>query len=125
MTDVTVITPPDKLFNNSYKILLISPGVDVRKNLSKILETSTKNVNIYLYDEDGNNIDWLLENLNQCDICIFDIDNVNPIVQKFAGFIISNPRTFYLTNDHLTPYNLLSANRIYDLHWLENHIKEE
>ena len=126
MTDVTVITPPDNLLNDVFKILLIYPSVEIRKSISSILMNSTKTVNLYLYDEDTVvNPEWLLQHTKICDLTIIDVDNCNPIIKNLASFIISNPNTFYLTNDELTPYNMLSANRVYDLYWIESYLKEE
>ena len=126
MTDVTVITPPDNLLNDVFKILLIYPSVEIRKSISNILMNSTKTINLYLYDEDTVvNPEWLLQHTKICDLTIIDVDNCNPIIKNLASFIISNPNTFYLTNDELTPYNMLSANRVYDLYWIESYLKEE
>ena len=126
MTDVTVITPPDNLLNDVFKILLIYPSVEIRKSISNILMNSTKTINLYLYDEDTVvNPEWLLQHTKICDLTIIDVDNCNPIIKNLASFIISNPNTFYLTNDELTPYNMLSANRVYDLYWIESYLNEE
>jgi|TARA_R110000868_G_scaffold164654_1_gene397393 hypothetical protein len=126
MTDVTVITPPDNLLNDVFKILLIYPSVEIRKSISNILMNSTKTINLYLYDEDTVvNPEWLLQHTKICNLTIIDVDNCNPIIKNLASFIISNPNTFYLTNDELTPYNMLSANRVYDLYWIESYLKEE
>jgi hypothetical protein len=47
------------------------------------------------------------------------------MIRKFASILIAKPNTFYLTNDEVTPYNLISANRIFDLHWLDRLLKED
>lgn len=126
MSDVTVITPPDKLFDQATKILLIHPGVDVRKQIGEILSNIPSAVNVFLYEETtGLHIEWVLDILADCDICIIDVDNSTEMTRKFSSLIIANPKTFYLTDDSITPYNLISANRIYDLHWLDRFLKEE
>lgn len=126
MSDITVITPPDKLFDQATKILLITPGVGIRKDISEILSGVSAAVNLFLYDDDnGLHIEWVLDILADCDICIIDVDNSTEMIRKFASLIIANPKTFYLTDDSITPYNLISANRIYDMHWLDCFLKEE
>lgn len=126
MSDVNLITPPDKLFDQSLKVLLIHPGVECRKQLSEILKSTSQKVNLYLYDDlEGLHIEWVLDILSDCNICILDLDNSGETIRKFSSLIIANPKTFYLTNDSVTPYNLISANRIYDFHWLNRFFKEE
>lgn len=126
MTDVTLITPPDKLFNTAYNILLINPSAEVRQGVSDILQKVSKEVNLYLFDDNNSSdIEWLLETMVQSQITILDLDNSGSLVRNFASYIMSNTKTFYLTNDQLTPYNLISANRIYDVYWLQEILNEE
>lgn len=126
MTDVTLITPPDKLFNNAYSILLINPSAEIRQGISDMLGAASKVVNVYLFDDNtSNDIAWLLETMQQAQMTILDLDNSGSATRNFASFIMAHPKTFYLTNDQLTPYNLISANRIYDVDWLLNILNEE
>ena len=126
MTDVTLITPPDKLFNNAYSILLINPSAEIRQGISDMLGAASKEVNVYLFDDNtSNDIAWLLETMQQAQMTILDLDNSGSATRNFASFIMAHPKTFYLTNDQLTPYNLISANRIYDVDWLLNILNEE
>ena len=46
---------------------------------------------------------------------IIDVDNCDPITQKFITYLLAQPNTHYITNDELTPYGLINKNRIYDL----------
>ena len=46
---------------------------------------------------------------------IVDIDNCDPVTKQFVTFLIAQPNAYYITNDEITPYNLISKNRIYDL----------
>lgn len=124
MSDVTLITPPDSLVNDVYSILLVYPQIEVKNALSEILEKVDTPVNIYLYEElDDIHIDWLMTEVRKVNTVIIDLDNCTPTVKNIAGWIVSRPKTFYLTNDTITPYNLLNVNQIYDLHWLESYIK--
>lgn len=120
MTEVTVITPPDFIANDNLKIVLIYPGVEVRKSINQILKTATQDIDLYLY-EDANNqdIDWLLQRVLTSDVVILDLDNCSSIVKNLAGYLISRKNVFYLTNDEVTPYYMISNNRVYDLYWLQ------
>jgi hypothetical protein len=124
MSDVTLITPPDSLVNDIYSVLLVYPQIEVKNALSEILEKVDTPINIYLYEElDDIHIDWLMTEVRKVNTVIIDLDNCTPTVKNIAGWIVSRPNTFYLTNDTITPYNLLNVNQIYDLHWLESYIK--
>jgi predicted nucleic acid-binding Zn ribbon protein len=124
MSDITVITPPDFLANNNFKLMLINPGTEIRQCLNTLLSTNTQPIDIYLYeDTDSTNLDWVLQNVESSDIVVVDIDNCGSILKNIVSYIISKPRTFYLTNDEVTPYNIISNNRIYDLDWLDIYIR--
>lgn len=121
MNDITIITPPDILYNDTRSILLITPSANTKKIIQDILKQSVEAVNVYLYEPDlETNIEWLLSLVKIVDITIFDLDNCDINTRVFASHFIAQSNTFYLTNDGITPYNLISKNRIYDFTWLEN-----
>lgn len=120
MNDVTVITPPDVLYNDTFSILLIHPSEELKIVLNSILIESPDPINVFFYDLKADyDIEWLLSQVKRCDVIILDLDNAESFTEKFAAYIIAQPNTFYLTSDNITPYNLLSKNRIYDLSWLQ------
>ena len=47
------------------------------------------------------------------------------MTKQFVTFILAQPNTHYLTNDELTPYKLISRNRIYDLDWITKMLQED
>lgn len=128
MTTINVITPPDVLHNQALSILVVQPSERVRLQLQNIIESYKKAINIYLYDpavQEQRDIAWLLNVAKIADYTIIDLDNTTVIERNFASYLISLPKTFYLTNDDSTPYNLISVNRIYDLDWLKPKLNEE
>jgi len=128
MTNINVITPPDVLHNQAASFLLIQPTTQIRQQFQKLLETFNKPCNVYLYDPQTNterNYDWLLNISRIVDYNIIDLDNMSHIEKNLASYLISLPNSFYLTNDEYTPYNIISVNRIYDLDWLHDKLKEE
>lgn len=128
MTAINVITPPDVLHNHATSVLVVQPSETLRIQLQNVLEGYTKPINIYLYDPqvaEESSISWLLNIAKICNFTILDLDNITSLEKNFASYLISLPKTFYLTNDITTPYNLLSANRIYDLDWLLPKLNEE
>jgi hypothetical protein len=120
MNEVTVITPPDVLYNDVLSILVIHPRDELKTILNNILMNSAEPVNLFFYDlKADHDIEWLLLQVKRCNVVVLDLDNTESFTYEFASYIIAQPNTFYLTSDSITPYNLLSKNRIYDLSWLE------
>jgi len=122
---ITLITPPDKLFNMNLAYLLIKPSNHVKEQFQTILSASIDDLNVFVFDNDDHDVDWLLSISQQVDCIIIDIDNCDPMTQKFVTFIIAQPNAYYITKDDITPYNLISKNRIYNLDWIVEKIKNE
>lgn len=124
---INVITPPDVLHNQATSILAIQPSEDTRMKLQNVIGETNIAINLYLYDANitGNNIAWMLNIARLADYIIIDLDLLTQEERRFASYLISLPQSFYLTNDETTQYNLLSANRIYDLDWLSQKLTEE
>lgn len=120
MSDLNLITPPDKLFNHNTKFLLIYPSNDVKEQFNYLMLDSEDPVDVYIYEQDklDHNIDWLLSVCKLADYVILDIDNCPPEVRDLASYIIANSNTFWLTNSNESYYNKLSVNRIYNLDFL-------
>jgi len=122
---ITVITPPDKLFNLSLGYLLVKPSLHVKEQFQTILSQSIDDINVFIYDEQETDISWLLGVAMQVDIIIVDVDNCDPITKQFVTFLVAQPNAHYITNDELTPYNLISKNRIYNLDWIVEQLQAE
>lgn len=122
---ITVITPPDKLFNLTLGYLLVQPSTHVKQQFQTILSQSIEDINVFIYDTEDNDISWMLSVAQQADIVIIDVDNCDPITQKFVTFLIAQPNAHYITRDDTTPYNLISKNRIYNLDWLVEQLKDQ
>lgn len=122
---ITVITPPDKLFNLTLGYLLVKPSVHVKQQFQAILSQSIDDVNVFIYDQEENDISWLLSVAHQADVVIIDVDNCDLLTKQFVTFILAQPNVHYITNDEITPYNLISKNRIYDLDWIVEQLKDQ
>ena len=112
---INIVTPPDKLFNLNPSLLLISPSLAVKQQMQKYLSQSIDEVNVFVYDETEQDLDWLLSVHFRADVTVIDIDNCTPTTKLFVTYMIAHPETYYITNDEITPYGLISKNRIYDL----------
>ena len=122
---ITVITPPDKLFNLTLSYLLVKPSMLVKEQFQTILSQSIDDLNVFIYDQDETDVSWLLSVAQQVDVVIIDIDNCDPITRSFVTFMLAQSNTYYITNDELTPYNLISKNRIWDLDFIVEQLKEQ
>jgi hypothetical protein len=122
---ITLITPPDKLFNMNLAYLLIKPSNHVKEQFQTILSKSIDDLNVFIFDNDDTDIGWLLSIAMQVDCVIIDVDNCDFITQKFITVILAQPNAYYITSDETTPYNLISKNRIYDLDWIIEKLKNE
>lgn len=121
---INLITPPDNLFNNNISYLLVKPSTKVKMQFQTLLSVVDEDINVYIYDTDEADIAWMLNAANLVDFIIIDIDNCDTITKTFVSLLLTNSKTFYLTNDEITPYNLISRNRIFNLDWILEAIKD-
>lgn len=112
---INVITPPDKLFNDNPSILLVKPTNELKQHFQKYISQVLEELNVFVFDENEMDIEWLLSIHHYCDVTVIDIDNCDPITRSFVTFMIKQTDTYYITKDEITPYGLISKNRIYDL----------
>jgi hypothetical protein len=122
MNDIALITPPDFLYNDSLSILLVCPSANSKEILNSILIQTEVPLNVLVYETPNDGmpeIEWLLNAVKLSDYVFIDVDNCDTMVRQFACHIIAQSKTFFLTNDTVTPYNLLSKSRVYDFAWLE------
>ena len=123
--NITLITPPDKLFNMNISYLLVKPSTHVKEQFKTILSQSMDDLNVFIFDTDDTDISWLLSVAQQVDCIIIDVDGCDPITQKFITFMLAEGNSHYITNDELTPYGLISKNRIYNLDWIVEQLQQD
>ena len=112
---LNLITPPDKLFNQNINYLLIKPSTEIKIQFQQILSQLVDDINVFIFDEKESDMDWMLSVAHQCDAVIIDIDNCDPVTKNFVSYLLSMPYCHYITTDEVTPWNLISKNRIYNL----------
>jgi hypothetical protein len=115
---INLITPPDKLFNLNPGYLLVKPSTKTKMQFQQLLSQSDHDLNVYIYDQDESNIEWMLSVSQQADFIIIDLDNCDAITKNFVSFLLAQPNTYYMTTDEITPWGLISRNRIYNLDWI-------
>lgn len=115
---LNLITPPDKLYNSNISYLLVKPSTKVKVNFQNMLSDFDEDINVYVFDETELDIDWLLGVAQIVDFVIVDIDNCDPLTKLFVPLLLTQSNSHYITTDEITPYNLVSRNRIYNFDWI-------
>ena len=115
---INLITPPDSLFNTNVSYLLVKPSTKVKMQFQTLLSSCPDDINVYIYDTDEADVAWMLNAANNSDFIIIDIDNCDNITKNFVSILLSQPNTYYMTNDEITPWGLISRNRIFNLDWI-------
>ena len=115
---INLITPPDKLYNTNISYLLVKPSTKVNVQFQTMLSDIKEDINVYVFDGEESDIDWLLGVAQIVDFVIIDVDNCDQLTKLFISLLLTQPNTHYITNDEITPYKLLSRNRIYNFEWL-------
>jgi hypothetical protein len=118
MTKINIITPPDKIYNETYSIQLIFPSKITLDEVQKQIIEKVDNLNVYLYNKSmytKDDVNWLLDTFFIADFVLIDIDNSPPYLRDLLSFLISKPKTYWLTNANNCIYNHISNNRLYNL----------
>ena len=111
---INLITAPDKLLNSNPSVLLVNPSDQLKENFNSHAGNINRAINLYLFENNESEIEWLLDIVSSVDYIILDIDNTK-IQQWIIGYILNFGKTFYLTNTKDIMYNIVNVNRIYEL----------
>jgi hypothetical protein len=123
MSNITLITPPDKIFNQNFNIFLIYPSQKLKNDLQDFLASSTESINVYIYEsKDEHDIDWLLSVHKMSEIVIIELEDLPSEIRQIESYLISQSNTYWLTKGENMWYNKISVNRIYDLDFLTTKI---
>lgn len=121
---ITLITPPDKIYNDAIGLLLLFPNKDLQAEIQQeIFPVVSDPLNVYLYDKEQysvSDMDWLMSVFTLADMVLIDIDNCPPYVRDLASYMIAKPKTYWLTNSLDPVYNYISKNRIFNTSFLSS-----
>jgi hypothetical protein len=123
--NINLITPPDRLYNSNVSYLLVKPSTKVKMQFQNLLSKIEEDINVYVFDDNETDIDWLLSVAQSTDFVIVDIDNCDSQTKLFIGLILTQPNAHYMTSDEITPWNLISKKRIYNLDWINEVLDKE
>lgn len=126
MTDlIKVITAPDIVYDQSYKILIINPADDLKLNLEQWALNSNKHLSIYYYTAEDSDLSWLLTVANISDLILLDLDNLTANVEILQSYLISLPQTHYRCKNVKAPWHLLNKNRFWDFPTIKEYNNEQ
>jgi hypothetical protein len=115
---INLITPPDRLYNSNLSFLLVKPSTKLKIQFQNTLSKIGEDVNVYVFDDVETDINWLLSVCQGVDKIVVDIDNCDQLTRQFVSLILTQHNSYYYTTDEITPWNLISRNRIYNLDWI-------
>tara|TARA_B100000925_G_C21683342_1_gene335043 strand:- start:48 stop:422 length:375 start_codon:yes stop_codon:yes gene_type:complete len=122
MSKINLITPPDILHNKNRSILCISLQEEHKQELQNILADTNENLNVYVFDNNITEIDWLLNLHRSCELCIANLDNFPVEIRAIMSYLISFDNTYWLTKGEEILYNKISSNRIFKLDQIKEKI---
>ena len=117
-TNINLITPPDRLYNSNLSFLLVKPSTKIKPQFQATLSKIGEDVNVYVFDDAESDINWLLSVSQSVDRIVVDIDNCDDLTKLFVSLILTQSNAYYYTTDEITPWSLISRNRMYNLDWV-------
>ena len=122
MSDVLLITPPDKIHNQNFSILLIYPTEPTKNTIQEYLTEVDYDFNIYIYDQlpEEHDFGWLLDVARFSDLVFLDVDNSDSETRDLASYLVSLSNVYWLTQAENSVYNKLSAKRIWDINSIQD-----
>ena len=99
--------------------------METKHQFYNLMSVCDEDVTVFVFDEEDTDIGWMLSAAQQVDLILIDVDNCDEITRQFVSLLLYNNKSFYITTDEITPYNLISVNRIYDLEQLVQNTIED
>lgn len=140
MSDIVVVTYPDKVYNDNHNLLLIGCSPYYKTELQKVLAKDVPPVNVYLYDslhdrqtqldqdyeiEHKHQHQYLLDLINTADTILIDLDNCDAELSTIISFVLGKTKSFWLTKGENMFYNTINNNRVYDIDFILTRISKE
>lgn len=90
---ILVVTPPDDIFYNGFRLLSVDLKVDQSNELSSSLKNLKTNHDIIVYSwKIGADITWLLDKIHKSNAIIFNAESLD---QALVGFLAGQKRSAY------------------------------
>lgn len=122
ISKINIITFPDQIFSDTYKIFFVSKNQALKDELQSYVGASDIDIDIYISEDtvlSAQQIDYIFNVFNMCDLFILDLDTANVQLRQLASYFIAKPKTYYLTNEVGSLYNHISNRQVYNLDFLQ------
>lgn len=90
---VLIVTPPDDVVVDGFRVLLVDLDTTHTQALSQILNRLDFNTNAIFYLwKTGDDIEWLLDKKHKADYIVFNADSTNDII---IGYLAAQKNAYY------------------------------
>lgn len=118
---VVLVTPPDDVISDGFRILLVNLNRDQTDIVSKCLTQSELLITTVAYIwNSGDPVSWLIEKKHKSDIIIFNAEAPN---ENITGYLAAQPNSYYFGNlqdlflaNNNVIYTLSECSEIFNLH---------
>lgn len=118
MNKINLITAPDQIFNDNFKMLLLFPTEQLLTEIQNRILSKVNNLDVYIFDKPNYNkddVNWLLNVFAFSNCVLIDVDNSAVYCKDLYSFFIAKNKTYWLTNSLNCVYNHISNNKLQDL----------
>jgi|SaaInl74LU_5_DNA_1037368.scaffolds.fasta_scaffold00353_13 hypothetical protein len=95
-----MITPPDKYWSDSFKILLVDFDWGLSESIINPLASSPIKLAIHVYRNEDRDYEWLLDTANNADIVIINLTDTTE-TDIIKGSLISKEHVWYVGRTEL------------------------
>lgn len=94
MNNITLVTPPDDILSDGFRILL----ADISREQSKIVTEALGNLEktlpivVYVWDSEQT-IEWLIDKKHKSDVIIFNAESEN---REVVGYMTAQSNAYYM-----------------------------
>lgn len=94
MNNITLVTPPDDILSDGFRILL----ADISREQSKIVTEALGNLEktlpivVYVWDSEQT-IEWLIDKKHKSDVIIFNAESEN---REVVGYMTAQNNAYYM-----------------------------
>lgn len=112
MTDkIVLVTPPDDIFQDGIRLLLVDLNTDQTAILSEALKSLTESTAsiAYIWHSLTDDVEWLLDKKHKSDIILFNAASDNDLI---VGYLAAQPNAYYFGT--LKSLHIINSSAIYN-----------
>lgn len=111
MNNITLITPPDDILTDGFRILLVDISREQSNIITEALGNLEKNLPIVVYVWNSEQtIEWLIDKKHKSDVIIFNAESEN---REVVGYMAAQSNAYYM--GILRPFEIINNRYITDL----------